>query len=92
VATWSLLVPLTLSHPAMVLPLRRLGLPVTALGAAAVAVVVVIGACAGLATAVASAPGLHAMAFKGVVNAIIAVVVSTTAVCVAWRAVGPSAE
>lgn len=50
-----------------------------------VAAIVVIGAVAGLASAVAHAPGLHAMAFNAVVDGVIAVVVSTTVVCVSWR-------
>ncbi|WP_028643596.1 DUF4184 family protein [Nocardioides sp. URHA0020] len=55
-----------------------------------VATIVASGAVAGLVTALAHAPGLHAMAFNAAVNGIIAVVVSTTAVCVVWRAVRPS--
>ena len=48
--------------------------------------IVGVGVLVGGLTATTHAPDLHAMAFNGVVNAIIAVVASTAAVCVGWRA------
>jgi hypothetical protein len=48
--------------------------------------VAAVGAASGVATATMNVPsGLHAMAFHGVVNAILAVIVSVTAVCLGWR-------
>jgi hypothetical protein len=89
-------VPLTLSHPAAALPLRRLGLPTAALVAGSMAPDVplfhgrtgtaVAGAVSGIAAGVVKAPsGVHAMAFHGVVAGTLAAVVGFAAVCVARR-------
>lgn len=48
--------------------------------------VAAVGAASGAVTATMNlSSGFHAMAFHGVVNAILAVLVSITAVCLAWR-------
>jgi hypothetical protein len=58
--------------------------------AGAVAVIVLVGVATAATSAAAHAPGLHAMAFNSVVDTVVAVVVATTAVCLAWRVAGPS--
>jgi hypothetical protein len=48
---------------------------------------IVLAGVVGVATAIAKIPaGLHSMAFHGVVNSIITVVLTVGSVCLAWHA------
>ena len=62
--------------------------PARVLTPAALAAVVVLAGLTGLASAAIKASvGLHAMAFHGVVNSIIVIVVGSVLVCVAWQVI-----